>query len=336
MSCWTTPSYASPPPDDAETLAALPNALRSLIGQLAGVWLDGALHIRAACHEPPWHALRGAWTGAGSVVERLELEAGAIPFASTTFGDELVLCGHDVVRIVAETGEHRPMGTSIGGFIAEVDRDASRFLRLDPAQRSPAAEWEPLLAFWFEDCGLRPGRIGEVSMRWFAGGPEFDRELRDRFEPLLERAERGELEGWTSTPRGLVATVIVLDQLSRNLRRGDPRAFALDERARALARDALAHGVDQRMRSIEALFLYLTFEHSEQLEDQHRCVALMDALASRAPDAAHAAFAGYPAYARRHLAVIERFGRFPHRNEALGRDPTAEESSYLRSGGDRF
>jgi uncharacterized protein (DUF924 family) len=344
MGTWTEPSWRPATPSDPVALAALPNALQSLVERFAGIWLDGALHIRGARDEPAWHSIRTAWHGPDGVGARHGLPPSDIPFAETTFGDQLILRDRQILRIVAETGAIAPLGLSVGGLIAEVERDAVRLLALDPARRRPAAEWEELLAFWFEDCGRAPERIGRLSERWFAGGPAFDTALAERFEPLLARAEAGDrdvdldLHHWERTPRGTLARVLVLDQLPRNLRRGDPRAFALDARARAVARAAIERGVDQRLHAVEAVFLYLPLEHSERVDDQHRCVDLFERLEGRAPEPARGAFARFTDFARRHRAVIERFGRFPHRNAILGRRPSSEEDRYLAGGGggDRF
>jgi uncharacterized protein (DUF924 family) len=336
MGSWNEPSWRATAPIDLEALALLPNALQSLVERFGGVWLDGALHIRGARDEPAWHSIRRAWHGADGVNARHGLPASDIPFAETTFGDQLVLRGREILRIVAETGAALPLGASVGGLVAEVERDPVRLLALDASRRSPAAEWEDLLACWFEDCAHAPERIETLTQRWFAGGPAFDAVLAERFEPLLARAEAGGLESWDRTPRGALARVLVLDQLSRNLRRGDPRAFALDSRAREVACRAIEHGVDQRLRAVEAVFLYLPLEHSEALDDQQRCVALFDRLAERAPAAARSAFEQFAAFARRHRDVVERFGRFPHRNAILGRTATPDEERYLAEGGERF
>ena len=345
MGALREPSWR-PGPDEAAdeaVLARLPNAVRSLVVHLGGIWLDGALHVRGAVHAPAWHSIARAWDGPGSVNVRLGLPATDIPVARTTFGDELVVRGHDVLRIAAGTTEPRALGTSIGGLVAELERDAVRLLALDPSERAsrpesrPRPEWEDLLGFWFGGCECHPERIGEQVGRWFMGGPDFDTALRERFGPLLERAERGDdFPDWRRVPRGAVAAVLVLDQLPRNLRRDDPRAFALDARARAVADAAIADGVDLRVRAIEAAFLYLPLEHAESLDAQERCVAAFDALARRAPVAAHDAFASFCDFARRHHALIERFGRFPHRNAVLGRASRPEEERHLAEGGDRF
>lgn len=174
-----------------------------------------------------------------------------------------------------------------------------------------------LLAFWFEESGRD---------RWFSGDPGFDAEIRARFLTLHEEAAAGRHDDWAKSPLGAVALCILLDQLPRNLFRGTPRAFANDPKALAVAKAAVDQGFDRdpALTDDHRLFLYLPFEHSEDLADQRRCVAL------------HAAGIGDPEYndyARRHLAVIERFGRFPHRNAILGRASTPEEEAHLAEHG---
>jgi uncharacterized protein (DUF924 family) len=167
-----------------------------------------------------------------------------------------------------------------------------------------------LLEHWFDQLG---------KARWFAVDAAVDQGLADRFGTLPERAERGELDGWQASADGALALVLVLDQLPRNLFRGTARAFAFDERARDVARRAIARGDDHGCTVDERLFLYLPFEHSEAVADQHWAVALIEALGDPV----------YADYARRHRDVIERFGRFPHRNAALGRASTPDEETYL-------
>lgn len=159
---------------------------------------------------------------------------------------------------------------------------------------------------------------------WFMGGADFDTALRARFLPVWEAAVRGELAAWNATAQGRLALVIVLDQLSRNFFRGDAQAFASDAAARRVAEAALAAGEDQCLAPVARAFLYLPFEHSEDAADQARAEALFTALAAADP-----ALDSYLDYARRHRAVILRFGRFPHRNAALGRTTTAEEAAFL-------
>lgn len=175
-----------------------------------------------------------------------------------------------------------------------------------------------VLSFWFAE---NPDR----RKAWFRRDPDFDREIRERFGDVHRRAAAGLLDGWAATARGLLALVVVLDQFSRNLHRDDPRAFACDAKTLALAREALDRGVDRELGDAEKAFLYMPFQHSEDVADQRRSVALFEALGGESV-----------AYARRHLEVIERYGRFPGRNAALGRTSTPEELAYLRRHGPGF
>lgn len=190
-----------------------------------------------------------------------------------------------------------------------------------------SAMQEGVLRFWFGppvDDGLPPP---DVTRRWFAGGPRFDDECRAGFATEVDAALRGEREVWAETPRGRLALVLLLDQLPRNLFRGSAAAFAGDATALRHAREAVASGEDQSLRPVERYFLYMPFEHAEDLDAQRQAIALFESLAESqtAP-----LFAGGVEWARRHIAVIERFGRFPARNAALGRPSTPEEEALLR------
>ena len=170
-----------------------------------------------------------------------------------------------------------------------------------------------ILSFWF---GPEPHRKREV---WFQRDGAFDAEIARRFGAVYDAAVAGELDGMAGSPGGCLALILVLDQFPRNLFRDDPRAFAGDEKARALSRRAVANGFDGALSDLQRQFLYMPFQHSEDLDDQRRSVALfapMDAESRR--------------YAQRHLEIIERFGRFPHRNAALGRETTAAEAAFLQ------
>ncbi len=171
---------------------------------------------------------------------------------------------------------------------------------------------EGVLAFWFEDD---PTTRRE---KWFEKNLEFDAEIGRRFGKLHEMAMAGGLDDWAATPSGRLALVIVLDQFSRNMFRDDPSAFAGDAPALALAKAAVASGEDRELGLLEREFLYLPYEHSEDLADQRRSVELFAETGAEGLD-----------YAKRHLDVIERFGRFPHRNKVLGRANTAAEAEYL-------
>lgn len=185
-----------------------------------------------------------------------------------------------------------------------------------------------ILDFWF-GARVSPER-GTVRVVWFRKDPAFDEEMRRRFTALHAQAARGELDDWHSAPESLLALVIVLDQFSRNLYRDDPRSWSQDERALAFAKLALARGNDARIGPIERLFLYMPFEHSEDLEDQERAVSLMASLE------AFGETRGFTQWAQKHRDVVKRFGRFPHRNDALGRESTPEEIEFLKEPGSRF
>ena len=159
--------------------------------------------------------------------------------------------------------------------------------------------------------------------RWFKPDENFDRELRGRFLPAHEAAAAGALDSWQEDRAGALALLLLLDQFPRNMFRGTARAFATDARARDIARKALARGFDGKVEPALRGFFYLPLMHSEDVNDQERCLALYQA----AGDAEGIKFAGI------HLDAIRRFGRFPHRNRALGRESTPEEIAYLEGGG---
>jgi uncharacterized protein (DUF924 family) len=177
---------------------------------------------------------------------------------------------------------------------------------------SPASE---VLRFWFD----------EHAKDWFVKNPDLDAEIRRRFYPLFEEVVAGKLDGWLDDPRACLARVILLDQFPRNMFRGEARAFATDARARAAARRILARGWHERMTQAEQLFAYLPFKHSESLEDQNLSCELMKGFDET-----------QYRYALRHREIIDRFGRFPHRNAVLGRESTAAEIEFLKLPGSGF
>ena len=195
----------------------------------------------------------------------------------------------------------------------------------DPA---PSPEAQAVLAFWFgsetdSDYGARQDR-------WFRADAMFDRTVCDHCAALHEHAASGRLDGWAATPRGSLALVILLDQVPRNIFRGTPRAYATDPQARARADAAIAAGFDRALPPVPRWFLYLPFEHSETLDDQRRSVALFESLPEH-PERAAALRSVH-----RHCEIIERFGRFPHRNAILGRRTTDEEAAFLKEPNSSF
>jgi uncharacterized protein (DUF924 family) len=195
---------------------------------------------------------------------------------------------------------------------------------------------EAVLEFWFADAGTGVEAVAERSQLWFTGGTSFDDSVREHFEDLPPRALAGELDAWQAEPRTSLALVIALDQFPRNLYRGSARAFAFDSRACEVAEAALERGFDQEIGPLEATFLYLPFEHAENAAAQERCVSIFRTLVQRAPAELRPQFESFVSYAIRHQQVIDRFGRFPHRNAILGRPSTREEQAFLDAGGDTF
>ena len=174
---------------------------------------------------------------------------------------------------------------------------------------------EAVLSFWRE-AGPK---------RWFAQDAAFDAQVRERFLATHEAAAAGRLASWEDSAEGALALVIALDQFPRNMFRGTARAFSTDALALAAARRAIERGFDRTIAMPERNFFYLPFEHSEKLADQERCLALTEATGD----------AEAVKWAKVHLDVIRRFGRFPHRNAALGRVSTPEETAFLEGGGFR-
>ena len=195
---------------------------------------------------------------------------------------------------------------------------------------------ESVLAFWFGAPGSAAEIAGRQSKLWFGKSPANDQAVIDRFAATLTAATAGQLDHWSRTPRGRLALVIVLDQFPHHIHRDQPQAFATDPQSLAHSLAALAAGEVRRLELIERVFLYLPLEHAESLEMQERSVSLYAQLASEAAAAERALFDGFLDYARRHLDVVARFGRFPHRNTILGRPSTPDELEFLKQPGSRF
>ncbi len=186
---------------------------------------------------------------------------------------------------------------------------------------NPVTAPDEVLSFWFGAPG--DPSYGKPQEKWFKKDPAFDDEIRTIFLALYEAAVEGRLDGWRDRAEGCMALILVLDQFSRNMFRGSPRAFAADEKALALARHAVENGFDGTVPPVPRSFYYLPFEHSENLDDQRRSVDLFRAVER------HDEYEKSLDYAVRHREIIERFGRFPHRNEVLGRAGTPEETEFL-------
>lgn len=187
-----------------------------------------------------------------------------------------------------------------------------------------------ILRFWFGDAEANPAQYGRPRPEWFRKSAAFDAALRSRFLETYKEAASGGLATWQEQARDCLALILLLDQFPRNMFRDSPRAFAADLLARQAALQALALGYDRAGLPVERLFFYLPFEHSEALEDQVRACRLIEQLAEF-PETANVL-----SYALRHREIIERFGRFPHRNRILGRTSTPEEIEFLKQPGSGF
>lgn len=176
---------------------------------------------------------------------------------------------------------------------------------------------DDILYFWFTDAG---------EAAWWQKSKEFDDLIRRRFLPVYERAVAGELWHWRDTPRGRLAEIIVLDQFPRNMFRDTPRAFASDALALALSQEAVRAKADFGMNPEEKAFLFMPYMHSESLHVHHEAVRLFS----------RPGLENNLDFERRHKAIIDRFGRYPHRNAILGRTSTPEEVSFLKEPGSSF
>lgn len=195
---------------------------------------------------------------------------------------------------------------------------------------------DAVLEFWFPPDNARANAL------WWGKDPQLDAEIRERFGATLAAAKSGQLDGWAATASGRVALIIVLDQLSRNIHRGDAQTYDADEQARRLTLEGVALGHDRELPAIQRLFFYMPLEHSEQLEHQEQCIELIRALAAEVAaepgvePGRRDRFHGFIDFAVRHRDIVARFGRFPHRNALLGRPSTAEELEFLKQPGSGF
>jgi len=181
-----------------------------------------------------------------------------------------------------------------------------------------------VLEFWFG----APGSVEHGSLRkcWFEKDPAFDAEIRRRFLALVDEAAAGRLDGWADRPEGLLALIVLLDQFPRNLFRDTPRAFAHDAMALVLAQELVAGGHDRALPPAQRAFAYMPYMHSESRLVHTQAVQLF----------AQPGLEGNLAFALQHQAIIERFGRYPHRNAVLGRASSDEELAFLREPGSAF
>jgi uncharacterized protein (DUF924 family) len=195
--------------------------------------------------------------------------------------------------------------------------------------------------FWFGRERLTPESLGRRVRFWFGDEAAEARQRRDeeigaRFGALLERAAAGELDSWADGPRRRLSLIILLDQFPRHMFRGSARAFSYDDKALSLTLSGMQSAADAALDVVERIFFYMPLQHAESREVQDESVAAYRRLLGEAPQELRGAFAAALRSAENHRSIIERFGRFPHRNRALARVSTAEETRWLESGGGSF
>src|SRR5262245_14525122 len=192
---------------------------------------------------------------------------------------------------------------------------------------------EEILLFWLGDDPKNPLRNSSL---WWKKDPAFDQEIREKFEGDLKKAVKGDCEAWKETPRGCLAFVILLDQFSRNMYRETPKSFAQDILALTVCLEGIKKGFDRQLLPMERTFLYMPLQHSEDPKIQRRGVEAFRRLAEEAPENLKKDLEGNLQYDLRHAEIVERFGRFPHRNRILGRSSTQEEIEFLKTPGSSF
>ena len=193
-----------------------------------------------------------------------------------------------------------------------------------------------VLEYWLGSLSSPTQVDTTKSKLWWAGGAEIDAEIEQRFGALVARARAGELDHWKRTPRGSLALVILLDQFTRNLGRGTPEAFAGDAQALETSLHAIEQGHDAKLYPLERSFLYMPLMHAEDRAMAERSVRQFAELSREIAALKAEGLPDFHSHAVKHAAIVERFGRYPHRNEILGRTSTPEEVEYLDNGGESF
>jgi uncharacterized protein (DUF924 family) len=192
--------------------------------------------------------------------------------------------------------------------------------------------YKEILKYWFGELNENGMPKEQKYDLWFGKSEETDKYLTDEYKDLLESAKRGELDDWKNEPDSLVALIVLLDQFSRNIYRDTSGMFAADSQALELAKLSL----DFEIPTIYKVFTYMPFMHSEDLEEQNRCVELFEDLVDKTDGEAKESVKNNLDYAIQHRDIVEKYGRFPHRNEILGRESTSEELEYLAKPGAGF
>jgi uncharacterized protein (DUF924 family) len=201
------------------------------------------------------------------------------------------------------------------------------------------ADIDEVLGFWFGDLDKGPlteAALEKETMKWFRRDADLDRRIAERFGADIERAGRGELDAWAATARGRLALIVLLDQFPRNINRESPLAFATDARALAVTLEGLKQGAEAEYNCVQRFVFYMPLMHAEDMTVQRTSVDRFRTLRDEAPADLRPGLAEACGFAERHYAVVERFGRYPHRNKALSRPSTPEEVEFLKQPGSSF
>lgn len=193
---------------------------------------------------------------------------------------------------------------------------------------------QDILKFWFQEADSN--KLGAAMKRWFESNNEFDSEIKSKFFSTIEDALNGKLDSWTETIDGSLALIIVYDQFTRNVHRGSAASYTGDRRALSIAKNIISLGYDKNLPLLQRLFLYLPFMHAEDKSIQKQSLELYTDLSKDAPSEVKKYFGGCLDFAKKHKEIIDKFGRFPHRNKDLGRESTKEEVEFIKKSGRGF
>ena len=193
-----------------------------------------------------------------------------------------------------------------------------------------------VLDFWFQSGTMDQPTIDSRMDRWFTADAVTDAVIRTEFGPLVEKASKGELDGWSTTPEGRLALILMLDQFRRSIHRGTAKAFARDAHALKLCVEGAVIGDYKTLTPFQQAFYFMPLQHAESLKIQMRSVKIYEGMVSGVSETLKATFATFAQFAELHHDIVESFGRFPHRNKTLGRPNTPEEAEYLGAGAPAF
>ena len=191
------------------------------------------------------------------------------------------------------------------------------------------ARIDEILAFWFKEQALSAPQIDRRMDIWFGEDPVFDEAIKAEFEDDIERASQGQLDYWAEEPRGRLALILLIDQFRRNIHRGTAKAFSHDKLALKLCVEGAMEKKDKGLTPIQKVFFYMPLQHAESAKVQAKSVELFNKLAESVSPTYQETFLTVAQFAELHKDIIDQFGRFPHRNQLLGRENTSEEDEYL-------